>query len=305
MDDNFDTVNFSSEEAARIVRESYGGVVPQGIGVAESLYDPEEIAWLPDSVTMYALGLGNPVRHADLRPGETVLDVGSGAGIDSFIASKHVGPSGQVIGLDMTAEMIERARANQKKIGLTNVKFREGAMEQMPLEEARVDVIISNGVINLSTDKGQAFREMYRVLKPGGRLVFSDSVVNGQLPRAVLDSEAAFAGWLGGALSERGLIREAKNAGFADAQILTKEPVTKEQLKPYPLFTIEFLDWLFDQFPEKEMPVYLAHFRFAKPGEWSTPQLAMRFLPSVGGLISPVGDEKQPAVRISGLALPV
>jgi arsenite methyltransferase len=143
---------------------------------------------------MYALGLGNPVRHADLRPGETVLDVGSGAGIDSFIASKHVGPSGQVIGLDMTAEMIERARANQKKIGLTNVKFREGAMEQMPLEEARVDVIISNGVINLSTDKGQAFREMYRVLKPGGRLVFSDSVVNGQLPRAVLDSEAAFAG---------------------------------------------------------------------------------------------------------------
>jgi arsenite methyltransferase len=194
MDDNFDIVNFSSEEAARIVRESYGAVVPHGIGVAESLYEPEEIAWLPDSVTMYALGLGNPVRHADLRPGETVLDVGSGAGIDSFIASKHVGPSGQVIGLDMTVEMIERARANQKKIGLTNVEFREGAMEKIPLEDTHVDVIISNGVINLSTDKGQAFREMYRVLKPGGRLIFSDSVVNGQLPRAVLDSEAAFAG---------------------------------------------------------------------------------------------------------------
>ena len=164
------------------------------MGVAESLYDPDEIAWLPASVTTYALGLGNPILYADLQPGETVLDVGSGAGIDTFIAARKVGPAGHVIGLDMIVEMRERARSNQKIVGLTNVEFREGKVEEIPLEDASVDVIISNGVINLSTEKGQAFREMYRVLKPGGRLVFSDSVVNGQLPRSVLDNEAAFAG---------------------------------------------------------------------------------------------------------------
>ncbi|HEX9617212.1 MAG TPA: methyltransferase domain-containing protein [Anaerolineales bacterium] len=194
MSDPFETINFSAEEAARIVRQSYGAIVPQGMGVAESLYDPDEIAWLPASVTTYALGLGNPILYADLQPGETVLDVGSGAGIDTFIAARKVGPAGHVIGLDMTVEMRERARSNQKIVGLTNVEFREGKVEEIPLEDASVDVIISNGVINLSTEKGQAFREMYRVLKPGGRLVFSDSVVNGQLPRSVLDSEAAFAG---------------------------------------------------------------------------------------------------------------
>jgi ubiquinone/menaquinone biosynthesis C-methylase UbiE len=158
------------------------------------LYDPDEITWLPASVTMYALGLGNPIRYADLQVGETVLDIGSGAGIDTFIAARKVGPTGHVIGLDMTPEMLERARLNQQLLDLANVEFREGMMEQIPLEDASVDVIFSNGVINLSTEKGMTFRELYRVLKPGGRLVFSDSVVNGQLPRSVLDSEAAFAG---------------------------------------------------------------------------------------------------------------
>jgi len=194
MSDPFETIKFSTEEAARIVRQSYGAVVPQGMGVAESLYDPGEINWLPASVTTYALGLGNPIRYADLQVGETVLDIGSGAGIDTFIAARKVGPTGHVIGLDMTSEMLERARINQQLLGLVNVEFREGMMEQIPLEDASVDVIISNGVINLSTEKGMTFRELYRVLKPGGRLVFSDSVVNGQLPRSVLDSEAAFAG---------------------------------------------------------------------------------------------------------------
>jgi ubiquinone/menaquinone biosynthesis C-methylase UbiE len=164
------------------------------MGVAESLYDPEEIAYLPASVTSYALGLGDPVRYAALRPGETVLDVGSGAGIDLFIAARKVGTAGRVTGLDMTPEMVGRAIRNLEILGLENVEFREGKMEQIPLPDASIDAIISNGVINLSTDKGQAFRDMHRVLRPGGRLVFSDSVVNGQLPRSVLDSEAAFAG---------------------------------------------------------------------------------------------------------------
>ena len=194
MEGEFSTTRFSAKEAARIVRESYGGVVPQGLGVAEALYDPEEIAWLPESVKAYALGLGNPVRYADLKPGEVVLDIGCGAGIDTFIAARKVGPAGRVIGLDMTPEMLGRARANLAALGLTNVEFREGRMEEIPLADSTIDVAISNGVINLSTEKGQAFREIYRVLKPGGRLVFADSVVNGQLPRAVLESEAAFAG---------------------------------------------------------------------------------------------------------------
>jgi SAM-dependent methyltransferase len=194
LEGEFSTTRFSAKEAARIVRESYGGVVPQGLGVAEALYDPEEIAWLPESVKAYALGLGNPVRYADLKPGEVVLDIGCGAGIDTFIAARKVGPAGRVIGLDMTPEMLGRARANLAALGLTNVEFREGRMEEIPLADSTIDVAISNGVINLSTEKGQAFREIYRVLKPGGRLVFADSVVNGQLPRAVLESEAAFAG---------------------------------------------------------------------------------------------------------------
>ncbi len=194
MSDAVQGIRFSTEEAARIVRESYGAVVPQDMRVAESLYDSDEIAWLPESVKAYALGLGNPIRYADLQPGETVLDVGSGAGIDTFLAANKVGPTGRVIGLDMTPEMIDRARANQRILGLTNVEFRQGQMENIPLDDASVDAVISNGVINLSTEKGQTFQELHRVLKPGGRLVFSDSVVNGQLPRSVLNSEAAFAG---------------------------------------------------------------------------------------------------------------
>ncbi len=194
MSDAVQGIRFSTEEAARIVRESYGAVVPQDMRVAESLYDSDEIAWLPESVKAYALGLGNPIRYADLQPGEAVLDVGSGAGIDTFLAANKVGPTGRVIGLDMTPEMIDRARANQRILGLTNVEFRLGQMENIPLDDASVDAVISNGVINLSTEKGQTFQELHRVLKPGGRLVFSDSVVNGQLPRSVLNSEAAFAG---------------------------------------------------------------------------------------------------------------
>jgi len=185
----------SDDEAARIIRETYGAVVPEGApAVAESLYDASELAGLPPPVVAMALGLGNPVRAADLHPGERVLDLGSGGGIDTLLAARRVGPRGRVFGLDMTPAMLEKARGHAGLAGVTNVEFVEGRMEAIPLPESSVDVAISNGVINLVTSKGKLFREIFRVLQPRGRLVFADSVVDGCLPKEVLESEAAFAG---------------------------------------------------------------------------------------------------------------
>jgi arsenite methyltransferase len=188
-------LRWSDDEVSRIVRETYGAVVPDGTStVAESLYEASELASLPEPVVAMALGLGNPVRVAALRPGETVLDLGSGGGIDTLLAASRVGPHGRVVGLDMTPGMIERARAYAVGVGAANVEFALGRMEAIPLPDASVDVAISNGVINLVTSKGKLFREVLRVLRPGGRLVFADSVVDGCLPKEVLENEAAYAG---------------------------------------------------------------------------------------------------------------
>ena len=188
-------LRWSDEEAARIIRETYGAVIPEGASsVAESLYDASELADLPAPVIAMALGLGNPVRAADLHPGERVLDLGSGGGIDTLLAARRVGPRGRVFGLDMTPAMLEKARGHAGLAGVTNVEFVEGRMEAIPLPESSIDVAISNGVINLVTSKGKLFREIFRVLQPRGRLVFAGSVVDGCLPKEVLESEAAFAG---------------------------------------------------------------------------------------------------------------
>jgi SAM-dependent methyltransferase len=188
-------IHWSDEEATRIVRETYGAVVPEsGSTVAEHLYDASELAGLPGPVIAMALGLGNPVRAADIRAGESVLDLGSGGGIDTLLAARRVGARGRVVGLDMTPGMIEKARGHAALAGLTNVEFALGRMEAIPLADNSVDVAISNGVINLVTSKGKLFREVFRVLRPGGRLVFADSVVDGCLPKEVLENEAAYAG---------------------------------------------------------------------------------------------------------------
>lgn len=187
-------LRWSDEQAAQIVRETYGAVVPQNTGVAATLYTPEELAAIPTPAVEMALGLGNPIRHAALRPGEVVLDLGSGGGIDTIYAALLVGSAGKAIGLDMTPAMLEKARTHAAMAGVSNAEFFEGRLEQIPLPDGSVDVVISNGVINLVTSKGKLFREIFRVLRPGGRLVFSDSVIDGALPKEVLESEAAYAG---------------------------------------------------------------------------------------------------------------
>jgi len=174
-------------------------------------------------VTDASLGCGNPLAIAGLKPGEVVLDLGSGGGIDCFLAAKKVGPEGRVIGLDMTPDMVKLARRNAKKIGTTNVDFRFGEMEDMPLPDASVDAIISNCVINLSPDKDAVFREAYRVLRPGGRLSVSDIVVDGDLPDFIRNKLDAWAGCIAGALDERVYLDKIRAAGFERVEVLSRD----------------------------------------------------------------------------------
>jgi ubiquinone/menaquinone biosynthesis C-methylase UbiE len=169
------------------------------------------------------LGCGNPTAIAELQPGEVVLDLGSGGGIDCFLAAKQVGPEGRVIGLDMTTDMIKLARRNARKLGATNVDFRFGEMEEIPLPDESVDVIISNCVINLSPDKDTVFAEAYRVLRPGGRLSVSDIVVDGELPLSIRDSLNAWAGCIAGALDEDDYLQSISGAGFESVTIQSRE----------------------------------------------------------------------------------
>jgi ubiquinone/menaquinone biosynthesis C-methylase UbiE len=162
--------------------------------VAQTIYSAEELASLPPSVVESALGLGHPVRDAELREGEVVLDIGCGTGIDLLLAASAVGDTGKVIGLDLTPEMVDLARAHVATQGLTNVELLLAPMEAIPLPDASVDVIISNGVFNLSHDKDRAFAEAQRVLQPGGRMVVSDMLLVADLPHAVLESPKLWSG---------------------------------------------------------------------------------------------------------------
>jgi len=197
----------------------------QSAGSAVRLYSPEELAGLPESATGAAAGCGNPTAIAELQPGEVVVDLGSGGGIDCFLAARQVGPQGRVIGLDMTPEMIKLARRNARKIGATNVEFQYGEMEEMPLPDQSVDVIISNCVINLSPDKGAVFAEAYRVLRPGGRMSISDIVVAGELPPAIRSRLDAWAGCVAGALDEADYLGKMRAAGFVDVEVVSRDDV--------------------------------------------------------------------------------
>ncbi len=184
-------------------------------------YSEADLAGIPDGANL-GLGCGNPVALASLEPGQTVLDLGAGAGFDAFIAARAVGPTGRVIGVDMTPEMVTKARANAKKGGYAQVEFRLGEIEALPVADASVDVIISNCVINLCPDKRPVYREAFRALRPGGRLAVSDVVAREQLSDEVKRDLALHSGCLAGATLHTELIRILEDAGFADIVIKTK-----------------------------------------------------------------------------------
>jgi arsenite methyltransferase len=187
-------------------------------------YSDDDLSAAPDGANL-GLGCGNPVAIASLRDGETVLDLGSGGGFDAFLAAGKVGPGGRVIGVDMTPEMIERARGNAKQGGYSNVEFRLGEIENLPVDDNSVDVIISNCVINLAPDKGKVFAEAFRVLKPGGRFMVSDTVLERPLPEEIQNSVSAYIGCVSGALKKKDYISLLHSAGFAQVAIVKEDPL--------------------------------------------------------------------------------
>jgi arsenite methyltransferase len=187
--------------------------------ITANLYDDSDKSVLPEKAVLASLGCGNPTALAELREGETVLDLGSGGGIDVLLSARRVGASGKAYGLDMTDEMLALAGANQEKAGVENVEFLKGEIESIPLPDNSVDVVISNCVINLSSDKDRVLREAYRVLKPGGRLAVSDVVVRGDVPREVREHMLLWVGCIAGALQDSDYVSKLAKAGFENIDI--------------------------------------------------------------------------------------
>ncbi len=196
------------------------GAELQGVDpITRDLYDEGQKSELPKAAVSASLGCGNPTALATLKPGEVVLDLGSGGGIDVLLSAKRVGPTGKAYGLDMTDEMLALARENQAKSGLTNVEFLKGEIENIPLPDGSVDVVISNCVINLSGDKDRVLREAFRVLKPGGRFAVSDVVVRGDVPAEIRKSIELWIGCVAGALEEGEYRSKLETAGFSDVRL--------------------------------------------------------------------------------------
>src|SRR5579884_2356543 len=187
--------------------------------ITSNLYDATQTGELPETAVLASLGCGNPTALAELKPGEKVLDLGSGGGIDVLLSARRVGPTGFAYGLDMTDAMLELAERNRVEAGVENVRFLKGVIEDIPLPDGAVDVVISNCVINLSADKGRVLREAYRVLAPGGRFAVSDIVYQGQFPEAIRSDLDAWAGCIAGALEEETYRRLLQEAGFVDISV--------------------------------------------------------------------------------------
>ena len=226
------------------VKRTYTGVAQRGASccgpgpcgcsdgassVATQLYSREELAALTDGASAASAGCGNPTALAELKQGEVVLDLGSGGGIDCFLAAKAVGPQGQVIGVDFTPAMLDLARANAAELGVENVTFKQGPIEAIPQADATVDVIISNCVIVLAPDKDAVFAEAFRVLRPGGRLMVSDMVFTAPLPESVLQDVSQWASCISGAEDRDTYLDRIRRAGFVDVSVLTDQAMPAEE----------------------------------------------------------------------------
>jgi arsenite methyltransferase len=239
------------EDVRKIVREGYSNIAKQqscGCGcsgkkqfdekIAKQIgYSDEEIKAAPDA--NLGLGCGNPIALGKIKEGDTVLDLGSGAGFDCFLASKKVGKIGKVIGVDMTKEMVEKARANAKKYHYANVEFKLGEIEELPIEDNSVDVVISNCVINLSPDKVKVFGEAYRVLKKGGRMYVSDIVLLGNLTKEQKSNPYLLVGCVAGALPKKDYLEIVKSAGFSVKVLAEDKEISKKQYNGIPLESLK------------------------------------------------------------------
>jgi len=224
-------------EIKKEVKKRYGQFAEQGSSCCPDYsccdigYSIEEIKDLPSDILEFSLGCGNPVALADIGKGETVLDIGSGGGLDVFLASKKVGPEGKVIGLDMTKQMVEKARKNAIKGNYNNVEFKLGEIEDIPVEDNSIDLVMSNCVINLVPNKEKAYREIYRILKPGGRFVISDLVTEKELDESIRNNSEKLVACVGGALTEKGYIGAIKKSGFKNVNILKKSSMVVSGVK--------------------------------------------------------------------------
>jgi arsenite methyltransferase len=216
-----------AQEIHEAVRQHYADRITQEAGCCggqstageTNLYPAELLATIAPGEAPVSYGCGDPISLASLEPGQTVLDLGSGAGLDCFLAAKKVGEKGHVIGVDMTAEMLERARASASRMGLHNVEFRQGLLEDLPVDDDSIDVVISNCVINLAPEKAKVMAEVHRVLRPGGRVAVSDIVTDGPLPQEIKSSLSAWAGCIAGAISADDYRATMKEAGLVDIEI--------------------------------------------------------------------------------------
>ena len=245
-----------------------GGSPATGCGdpITSNLYDSKQAGQIPEEALQASLGCGNPTALANLNPGDIVLDLGSGGGIDVLLSAKRVGPTGKAYGLDMTDEMLALANENKRKSGIQNVEFLKGEIENIPLPDASVDVIISNCVINLSADKGKVLREAFRVLKPGGRFAVSDVVTRGDVASEIRQSVLAWVGCVAGAMEENEYRSTLKSAGFEEIEV---EPTRVYQVEDARQFLTDQnidVDAIAPQVDGKFMSAFV---RAVKP--WQTP----------------------------------
>ena len=224
------------EPVKKSVKRAYSELAEKGVSCcnAERLvdrgYDPVELGTLSDTVVKVADGCGNPTAIASLRVGETALDLGSGGGIDVFLAARKVGENGRVIGVDMTDKMLEKARENAERLGVKNVEFRKGEIEDLPVDSGSVDVIFSNCVINLTPDKAAVFNEAFRTLRPGGRMIISDIVTQVEIPQFLRDSPWFWNVCGGGALLEREYLEKIRQAGFVEVRVVSRYNYRSEEM---------------------------------------------------------------------------